>query len=474
MEFPNPKARELAQKMGFDLDRVSVFDYIHPEDRTMVLDRHRRRLLGEDLPSIYSFRLINDRGEERWFELNTSLINWEGKPSTLNFLRDITAQKALEAELQNARRMEALGTLAAGIAHDFNNLLMGIQGRISMMLMDSDTSHPHYRDLKDIEDIITSGADLTKQLLGFSRGSRYDVRATDLNSLIKHTFDLFGRTKKHIRIQRRFQKDLWAAEVDRGQFEQVLLNLFLNASEAMPDGGTLSLHTKNVLLDEEVTEPHRVPAGRFVQVSITDTGVGMDDETLRRIFEPFFTTKGMSRGMGLGLASAYSIIRNHGGIIKVSSKLGAGTTFEIFLPASERAIHTELASSLEPVIRGTETILLVDDEPKVLDICERFLRSVGYSVLTAKNGQEALATYEKNKTNVAIVVIDMIMPGMNGRELFDQLRAIEPTLKALVSTGYSIEGAVSDLMIQGCKGYLQKPFSIRVLAKEIRRILDEN
>jgi len=182
----------------------------------------------------------------------------------------------------------------------------------------------------------------------------------------------------------------------------------------------------------------------------------------------------MGRGTGLGLASAYGIIQNHGGIIEVSSKVGAGTTFDIYLPASERAIHTERASPPEPVIKGTETILLVDDEPKVLDICERFLRSAGYSVLTAKNGREALATYEKNKTNVAIVVIDMIMPGMNGRELFDQLRAIQPTLKVLVSTGYSIKGAVSDLMIRGCKGYIQKPFSIRGLAKEIRRILDED
>ena len=243
IEFPNPKAREMGRRLGFDLDRVSFYDYIHPDDKAMVADRHKRRLRGEEiLPSVYSFRLINDRGEERWFELNTSTITWEGKPSTLNFLRDITVQKRLEAELQQARRMEALGTLAGGIAHDFNNLLMGIQGRISMMLMNSDTSHPHYSDLKDIEEIIRSGADLTKQLLGFSRGGRYEVRATDLNSLIKHTFDLFGRTKKHIRIQRRFQRDLWVAEVDRGQFEQVLLNLFLNASEAMPEGGTLSLY----------------------------------------------------------------------------------------------------------------------------------------------------------------------------------------------------------------------------------------
>jgi PAS domain S-box-containing protein len=473
IEFPNPKAREMGRELGFDLDHFPFYDHIHPEDKRMVIERHRRRLQGEDLPSVYSFRLINDQGEERWVELNTSLIHWEGKPSTLNFLRNITAQKRLEAELQHARRMEALGTLAGGVAHDFNNLLMAIQGRISMMLMNSDLSHPHYRDLKDIEEVIRSGAGLTKQLLGFSRGGRYEVRATDLNRLIKQAFQLFGRTKKHILIRKRFQRDLWAVEVDRGQLEQVLLNLFMNASEAMPNGGTLSVRTKNRSLDSAFTEPHRRPAGRFVQISVADTGVGMDEETLRRIFEPFFTTKGMSRGRGLGLASSYGIIKNHGGIIVASSKQDNGTTFDIYLPASERAIAKETAPSPEPLLRGTETVLLVDDEPKVLDICERFLRTLGYSVLTAKTGWEALQTFEKNRAIIDMVVLDMIMPGMSGRDLFERLRAIEPSLRALVSTGYSVEGEVSDLMKRGCKGYIQKPFSIKVLAKEVRRILDE-
>jgi CheY-like chemotaxis protein len=181
----------------------------------------------------------------------------------------------------------------------------------------------------------------------------------------------------------------------------------------------------------------------------------------------------MGRGTGLGLASAYGIIKNHGGIIRVSSKLGAGTTFDIYLPASQKAIHTEAVSSSEPVLKGTETVLLVDDELKVLDICERFLKTLGYSVLTAKTGWEALQIYEGNKTNIDIVVIDMIMPEMNGRDLFDQLRTIDPSLRALVSTGYSVEGEVSELIRRGCKGYIQKPFSIKLLAKEIRRILNE-
>jgi two-component system cell cycle sensor histidine kinase/response regulator CckA len=473
IEFPNPKAKQMGREMGFDLDTKPFYEYIHPEDRAMVLERHGRRIRGEDLPSVYSFRLINDRGKERWVQLNTSMIHWEGKPSTLNFLRDITAQKTLEAELQSARRMEALGTLAGGIAHDFNNLLMGIKGRISLMLMDSDASQPYFGDLKDIEDIIRSGAELTKQLLGFSRGGRGEVRVTDLNDLIKQASELFGRTNRHIKIQSTYDKDLWAAEVDHGQLDQVLLNLFMNASEAMPGGGTLSILTKNETFDESLAGQYGVAPGRFAHVAVADTGVGMDEETLRRIFEPFFTTKGMGRGRGLGLASVYGIVKNHGGIIVASSKLGGGTTFDIYFPASEAAVNTESAPSPVPMLKGTETVLVVDDEPRVLDICQRFLKTLGYSVLTAKGGREALHAYERNKGNIDMVVLDMVMPGMGGGELFDELRAREPDLKVLISTGYSVEGEVTDLMKRGCKGYIQKPFSMRVLAGEVRRLLDE-
>lgn len=200
----------------------------------------------------------------------------------------------------------------------------------------------------------------------------------------------------------------------------------------------------------------------------------MDKETLRRIFEPFFTTKEMGRGTGLGLASVYGIIRNHGGIIVASSKVGSGTAFDIYLPASEQTVTQEQAPSSEPLLKGTETVLLVDDEAKILDICERFLKTIGYSVLTARTGWEALQAYEKNKASIGIVVLDMIMPGMSGREIFDALKGMEPSLKILVSTGYSVEGDVADLMRRGCKGYIQKPFSIKILARVIRRLLDEN
>ncbi|MCG2777273.1 MAG: PAS domain S-box protein, partial [Desulfobacterales bacterium] len=382
VKFPNPRAIEMGRNLAVDLERVPFLNYIHPEDREMVIERYKKRIKGEEAPHTYTFRLMDREGEALWAELNAILINWEGKPATLNFLRDITKQKKLEAQLQQARRMEALGTLAGGIAHDFNNLLMGIQGRTSLM-MDIDSSLKHYENLKGIEDIVKSAADLTKQLLGFARSGKYEVKPTDLNELIHKTSQMFGRTKKEIKTHTKYQKNIWAAEVDRGQIEQVMLNLYVNAWQAMPGGGDLYLQTDNVTLDENYAQPYEINPGRYVKISVTDTGVGMDKATQDRIFEPFFSTKEMARGIGLGLASTYGIIKNHGGIINVCSEKGEGATFDIYLPASEKEVIEEKKLP-ETVIRGTETILLVDDEDMIVGVGEKILKRMGYNVLTAR------------------------------------------------------------------------------------------
>jgi len=469
--FPNPKAKEINRSLGVDLDRVPFFNYIHPEDRNMVLERHRRRLRGEKVPSMYTFRLINEDFKELWVELNAVLIDWEGQPATLNFLRNITPLKRLETRLQQVRRMEALGTLAGGIAHDFNNLLMGIQGRISLMIMDTDPSHPHYGELKDIEEIVKSGTDLTKQLLGFARSGKYDVKPTDVNELIQKTSQMFGRTHKEIMIHTSYQEDVWAAEVDPRQVEQVLLNLYLNAAQAMPGGGELLLQTRNVTLKESYVKPYQIEPGRFVKISVTDTGVGMDEATRQRIFEPFFTTKKMGRGTGLGLASVYGIIKNHGGIIGVYSEKGQGTNFNIYLPASDREITSENELPESP-LKGTETILLVDDEEKIIDVGERTLRKMGYQVLSARNGKEAIAHYEKNQSKIDIVVLDMIMPEMGGGETYDRLKAINPDVKVILSSGYSVNGQAAEILKRGCDGFIQKPFKMRELSEKIRETLE--
>ena len=242
----------------------------------------------------------------------------------------------LQAQLHQAERLEAIGTLAGGVAHDFNNLLMGIQGNASLMLLDIDSSNINYERLKNIEKSVRGGAKLTKQLLGFARGGRYEVEVSDLNDLVKKTSELFGRTKKEIAIHHKYQEGIWRVEVDQKQIEQVLMNLYINAWQAMPRGGELYLQTENVTLDENHAKTYRVSPGKYVKISVTDTGEGMDEKTQQMIFDPFFTTRQIGGGAGLGLASAYGIIRNHGGIINVYSKKGEGATFNIYLPPSEK------------------------------------------------------------------------------------------------------------------------------------------
>lgn len=338
IKFLNPRASEIIGYSEEDLLKMSFVDIIHPEDREAVIDRHIRRLSGEQrLPTTYSFKVINKAGDNILIELSTVTITWEGRPATLNFARDITQLKKLEDQLQQAQKMESIGTLAGGIAHDFNNLLMGIGGRTSLMLMDSDSSHPYFENLKEIEAYVKSAAELTKQLLGFARGGKYEVKTTDLNEFIKKQNRLFGRTKKEITIRERYEKNLWTVEMDQGQIEQVLLNLYVNSWQAMSRGGDLYIQTENIVIDESFNRPYHVEPGKYVKVSVADTGVGMDEATQQRIFDPFFTTKEMGRSTGLGLASAYGIIKNHGGFIDVYSEKGEGATFNIYLPALKKS-----------------------------------------------------------------------------------------------------------------------------------------
>ena len=403
----------------------------------------------------------------------------EGNPvKVLGVIQDVTDKKVKEqehikllAQLQQAQKMEAIGTLAGGIAHDFNNLLMAIQGRASIMLMNKDSSHPDIRHLKGIEDDIESAADLTRQLLGFARGGKYEVRPTDLNEVIKKQNRMFGRTKKEISIRGKYEKDLWSVEVDRGQFEQVLLNLYVNAWQAMPGGGDLYLKTENVTINRTDVKPFSIEPGRYVKISVTDTGVGMDKKTREKIFEPFFTTKEMGRGTGLGLASAYGIIKNHGGFINVYSEKGHGATFNIYLPASEKEVIEEKKPAGETV-SGTETVLFVDDEDMIIELAEELFEGLGYKVLTAGSGREAIETYEKNKERIDMVLLDMVMPDMGGDETYDKLKKINPDIKVLLSSGYSMNGQATEIMDRGCSGFIQKPFKMRELSQKLREILD--
>ena len=399
---------------------------------------------------------------------------YEGKASGLFvILRDISEKKALEAQFYEAQKMESVGTLAGGIAHDFNNLLMAIQGNVSIILLNQGLDHGEYERIKNIERYVQKGAHLTKQLLGFARGGKYEVKPTDLNDLIRNGVTMFTQAKKEITIHMELQEHIWMVAVDRGQIDQVLLNLYVNAAQAMPEGGEMVVHTENLFLSRDHMKASDLEPGRYVKVSVVDAGVGMDDAIRKKIFDPFFTTRAVGEGTGLGLASAYGIIRNHGGVINVESEAGMWTTISFLLPAVATEAESETAVFESGQIHmGEETVLLVDDEEMIIDIGTELLRLMGYHVLTAENGTQALQLYKEKSDEIALVVLDMVMPDMTGGECFDKLRDLNPTVKVLLSSGYSIDGQASKILDRGCNGFMQKPFKIEQFSKKIREILD--
>lgn len=471
IKFSNPRAQALIGYSADELMEIPFLNHIHPDDKDLVSSMYQKRLNGQTVPLVYSFRIINRTGDILWTDLNAVLVQWEGRPASLNFLRDITLQKNMESQLLRSQKMEAVGTLAGGIAHDFNNLLMGIQGYASLMLLDTEPNVSHYEKLKCIENLVLSGANLTRQLLGFARGGRYEMKPTNLNETIARTSRMFGRTKKEITIFTKYEDDLQSVEVDQGQIEQVLVNLYVNAWQAMPGGGNLYIETQNVFLDEEDTAPHNVEPGGYVKISVTDTGVGMDKKTVERIFEPFFTTKEMGRGTGLGLATVYGIIKGHNGIINVHSEKGQGTTFDIYLPASAKTVSGQ-RDDQEEILHGKETILIVDDEETIITITKQMLQSLGYRVMTAGSGSEAVDIYKTHGNDIDLVILDMIMPKMSGGEVFDHLKSINPQIRTILSSGYSIDGQAKAILDRGCLTFLQKPFAIRLLSRKIREALD--
>ncbi|MBU4261567.1 MAG: PAS domain S-box protein [Proteobacteria bacterium] len=504
LKWAEEKLRESEKNYREILDAMG--DWIHVVDRDLKIVmfnsafmRMNRELglaeevIGRSPMEIFSFLPAKIVDEYRWvFDHNKVLVTQEttrigdrefvtesrkiplvedGRVvRVISLIRDMTEQKRFEVQFYQAQKMESIGTLAGGVAHDFNNLLMGLQGRNSLMLMDIDSTHPHYGHLKEIENIVWRAAELAKQLLGFARGGKYEVKPVNLNEIIKVQNHLFGRTKKEITIHEKFAKDLWTVEADQGQIEQVMLNLYINAWQAMPNGGDLFVQTENVVLDENYLRPYAVKPGNYVKISVTDSGVGIDEAIQQKIFDPFFTIKEMGRGTGLGLASVYGIIKNHGGIIDVYSVKGRGATFHICLPASAKDVIAEKKLS-DKVWKGKGTVLLVDDEQLIIDVGTEIIKSLGYEVLTARSGKEALDIYANNRDRIDIVLLDLVMPGMSGGDTFIGLKEINPDVRVLLSSGYSINGQASSMLKQGCDGFIQKPYNMKDLSQKIHEIL---
>jgi PAS domain S-box-containing protein len=435
--------------------------------------REMRQILAQG--TVCKGRFINKKKDGSFYETETTISpvrNAAGQiTSFVTVQRDVTHEVQLQKQLRQAQKMEAIGTLAGGIAHDFNNLLMGIQGNISLSLLELDAVSPIYENLKKVEQYIKEGGKLTKQLLGFARGGKYEVRLTDVNQLLEKQNLLFSRAHKHVTFECKYAPDLWRVEADRDQLEQVILNLYMNALQAMPREGTLEVQTENVTVGKEQFRPYRIKAGRYIKITISDTGEGMDEKTQRRIFDPFFTTRDKGRGRGLGLASVYGIVKNHEGFIDVASRQGQGTKFEVHLPAAQKE-PAPANKAGDKASRGNGTVLLVDDEEMIIDVGTRMLTKLGYDVLAARNGEEAVELYENQQEKIDCVLLDMVMPKVGGGEAFDRLRRINPDVKVILCSGYSIDGQASDILNRGCNAFIQKPFNLKTLSEHVRAVLD--
>jgi len=458
----------------------SLDELVHPDDLQRVKDLAIRRQKGEPVADKYEFKALRKDGIPVYLENSVTKTIYHGKSVSLSYLRDITDRKRaeeekirLESQLLQAQKMEAVGTLAGGIAHNFNNLLMSIQGNTSLMLLDTTTTHPHYERLTTIEKSVQSGSKLTSQLLGYARGGRYEVKPISINHIIKETSSTFAMTRKDITLHHDLEQSLAGVKADRGQIEQVVLNIYVNAAEAMGGGGELFITTRNIPHTAIEKKPYTIKPGNYILLTIRDTGIGMDKHTQAKVFDPFFTTKGLARGTGLGLASVYGIMKAHGGYIDVESHKGQGTTFFLYLPASKETIGEEIhpAGTIET---GKGTILLVDDEEIILDVGRDLLTSLGYTVLTAHGGNEAIEIVSTAKPSSfpALVILDMIMPGMGGGETYDRMKEIHPTIKVLLSSGYSINGQATEILKRGCNGFLQKPFTLGEISKAIREVVE--
>ncbi len=475
--FANRKMIEDSGYGAEEMTGMAILDLIHPEDRETFQDC-LDQLNARSGRMQFEIRIATRRGDVRYMEFSAAGTMYRDRRTILCHGIDISekkeaeaARKRLEDRLNQARKLEAVGTLAGGIAHDFNNLLMGIQGNVSLMQMRAEPGHPFEEKLKNVETAVARGSELTRQLLGFAREGKYEVKQTDINALVRDTAEMFGRTRKEIAVKTALAPDAGAVCVDPGQIEQALLNIFVNAWQAMPGGGELTIRTANAMIRERDPEGPDLAGGAYVMISATDTGEGMAPDIQKRIFDPFFTTRQRERGTGMGLASAYGIIKNHGGAIAADSRPGEGATFTIYLPVVAGTTGEEKAEDMTQT-KEEWTVLLVDDEDMIIEVGEEMLTVLGCRVITARSGREAAEVLAARGDAVDLVVLDMIMPGMNGRETFEAVKQVRPDVKVLLASGYSMDGEAAEIMKQGCDGFIQKPFNLNRLSGAIRKIMN--
>jgi len=449
----------------------AAIDNVHPDDRDLMA-REWAKLATKGYIQT-TVRAQHANGEWVWLEISSSTLDQQG--STVNVSRDITERKRLESQLLQSQKMETVGRLAGGIAHDFNNLLTAITGYADLALEDLPPASPVRGDIEDLRKAADRATSLTRQLLAFARKQLIEPRIVNLNQLIS---DMDGFIRRLIGEQLELSTlpapNLGSVRVDTNQIEQVVINLVINARDAMPQGGRLTIATANVVIDAGYAGEHiDVTPGRYVLLTVGDTGGGMDAAVQEHLFEPFFTTKGLGRGTGLGLATCYGIVKQHGGYILPYSEPGRGTLMKVYLPRVDAPLDPLPSAEVYTNARGDETILLVEDEAAVRELAARVLRGQGYMVLEAGDGLEALRVVDREDTGrIDLLVTDVVMPGLGGGELAERLSALRPGIKVLFTSGYTDDTLLHAGQLISGTHFLHKPFSPAALAQKVRGVLD--
>lgn len=373
-----------------------------------------------------------------------------------------------ESDFMHSQKMEAIGTLAGGIAHDFNNLLMVIQGNVSLLRHRLQGELSHQELLDRIENAARTGAQLTRKLLAYARKGKYHIEQVDLNALVRDSMSILGRTRKDIEVQMDLAAPLWKTNADKCQIEQVLLNLIVNAFEAMPVSGQMGVRTRNIPQSEAQRLTELPAQGDHVLIEVSDTGIGMDPQTLKRVFDPYFSTKKATRGAGLGLASVLGIVKNHGGHIRATSLKGKGSMFRVLLPAAQKAVYEEKRTAGD---RTQATVLVVDDEEIVLETVTKMLERLGYSVIPAPSGQKALELFSENRERIDMVILDLVMPGISAAEIMRVIKTSRPEVKVVLSSGFRLDNLQDETQTNGNDGFIAKPYSMGDLSKAVQTAL---
>jgi len=465
------------EKFGYDDHDVnsglSVAELVAPDDRLRATDLLARSLSGFDAGLTEYLGQRKHGGTFPILVRARPLVQGDATAGLRILIVDISERKRLEEQIRRSEKLHALGTLAGGVAHDFNNLLTVIQGYTSLLRHDIAALPPAQEKLEAIATCTDSAAHLVRQLLGVARAGPAEMRPRAINDVVKQALELFGRTHKELKLEMTLGEALPSVVVDHHQIQQVILNLLVNAAHVTPQGGTVRVTTQLNQVEGYVNTTQGLLPGSYVVVTVLDHGIGMDDETRRHIFEPFFTTKARGRGTGLGLASAYGLVKSHGGSIDFDTTLGKGSSFRVWLPSSEAPplpIVSSVAQASAP--SGHETLLVVDDEKFVADITALLLSNAGYTVRVAYSGEDAVTLLAREGPSIALVILDLVMPDMSGAETFDRLRALQPGLRVLVLSGYGFNDEAAAIMARGGSGVLQKPYALNDLGARIRTILD--